>query len=70
MEKLTGEEKPDRNRQESQIGQAETGRGKKGLLPAATILQGHGIEKTRPRGYKTVFMLNSTEHKIFPAHKC
>ena len=23
-----------------------------------------------PRGYKTFFMLNSVEHKIFPAHKC
>ena len=22
------------------------------------------------RGYKTFFMLNSTEHEIFPAHKC
>ena len=25
---------------------------------------------TRPRGYKTFFMLNSVEHEIFPAHKC
>ena len=25
---------------------------------------------TRARGYKTFFMLNSTEHEIFPAHKC
>ena len=24
----------------------------------------------RPRGYKTFFMLNSTEHEFFPAHKC
>ena len=24
----------------------------------------------RARGYKTVFMLNSIEHEIFPAHKC
>ena len=24
---------------------------------------------TRPRGYKTFFMLNSVEHEIFPAHK-
>ena len=23
-----------------------------------------------PRGYKTFFMLISTEHEIFPAHKC
>ena len=28
------------------------------------------IIATRPRGYKTFFMLNSTEHGIFPAHKC
>ena len=26
--------------------------------------------KTRPRGYKFFFMLNSTEHEIIPAHKC
>ena len=25
---------------------------------------------SRPRGYKTFFMLNSTEHEIFPAHEC
>ena len=25
---------------------------------------------TRPLGYKTFFMLNSAEHKIYPAHKC
>ena len=24
----------------------------------------------RPQGYKTFFMLNSAEHKIYPAHKC
>ena len=23
-----------------------------------------------PRDYKSFFMLNSTEHEIFPAHKC
>ena len=26
--------------------------------------------KTRLRGYKTFFMLNSIEHEIFPVHKC
>ena len=26
--------------------------------------------KTWPRGYKTFFVLNSDEHKIYPAHKC
>ena len=25
---------------------------------------------TRPRGYKTFFMLNSIKHEIFPAHIC
>ena len=25
---------------------------------------------TWPRGYKTFFMLNSAETKIYPAHKC
>ena len=25
--------------------------------------------KSRPRGYKTFFMLNSTEHEILNAHK-
>ena len=25
---------------------------------------------TRPQGYKTFSMLNSAEHKIYPAHKC
>ena len=28
------------------------------------------ISDTWPRGYKTFFMLNSTEHEIFPAHQC
>ena len=27
------------------------------------------ILQTRPQGYKTFFMLNSTEHLIFHAHK-
>ena len=26
--------------------------------------------KTRPRGYKTFFMLNLAEHEIYLAHKC
>ena len=25
---------------------------------------------SRPRGYKTFFMLTSPEHEIYPAHKC
>ena len=28
------------------------------------------LEVNRPQGYKAFFMLNSTEHEIFPAHKC
>ena len=24
----------------------------------------------RPRGYKLFFMLNLTEHEIYPAHRC
>ena len=27
-------------------------------------------QQTWPQGYETFFMLNSVEHKIFPAHKC
>ena len=26
-------------------------------------------KENKPRGYKTFFMLNSTEHEFFPAHK-
>ena len=28
------------------------------------------LDTKRARGYKTFFMLNSAEHKIYPAHKC
>ena len=31
---------------------------------------GSGHKKTWPRGYKHFFMPNSTEHEIYPAHKC
>ena len=27
-------------------------------------------ESSRLQGYKTLFMLNSAENEIFPAHKC
>ena len=27
-------------------------------------------DRTRSQGYKTFFMLNSTEHEIFPTQKC
>ena len=32
--------------------------------------QFYHLGESRPRGYKTFFMLNSVEHEIFPAHKC
>ena len=25
---------------------------------------------TKPRGYKTIFILNSAEHETYPTHKC
>ena len=28
------------------------------------------LNQNWPQDYKTIFMLNSTEHEIFPAHKC
>ena len=34
------------------------------------ILRSVRLFVTRPRVYKTFSMLNSTEHEIFPAHKC
>ena len=42
------------------------------LLPLIfkRILVFHERTKTRARGSKTFFMLNSTEHEIFHAHKC
>ena len=30
----------------------------------------HQTERNWPRGYKTFFMLNSSEHEIFPALNC
>ena len=30
----------------------------------------HHASQNWPRGYKTFFMLNSTQHEIFPAHNC
>ena len=36
-------------------------------LPDPSLLRNR---TPRPRGYKTFFMHNSTEHEIFPAHKC
>ena len=34
------------------------------------VVINHVIKRSRPRGYKTLFMLNSAETKIYPAHKC
>ena len=45
----------------------------KGIIPKMEFpLKGKNflLEETRPQGYKTFFMLNSTEHEFFPAHKC
>ena len=39
------------------------------LLPSSVAVQ-PGLCQTLPRGYKTFFMLNSTELEIYPAHKC
>ena len=38
--------------------------------PNPILLPCHHAKKTRSRGYKTLFLLNSAEHKIYPAHKC
>ena len=27
-------------------------------------------KETLSQGYKTIFMLNTTEHEIYPPHKC
>ena len=40
------------------------------FLRSAYLSKRDRFHKIRPRGYKTFFMLNSTEHEIFPAHKC
>ena len=38
------------------------------FLPTSTS-DCHGRTKTRPRGYKTFFILNSAEHEILDTHK-
>ena len=43
-----------------------------GLTPVLLSKSNHGElwwSVARPRGYKNFFMLNSTEHDFFPAHK-
>ena len=32
--------------------------------------QTHETSLLRPRGYKTILMLNSTKNEIYPANKC
>ena len=39
-------------------------------LVAVDPWEPYPIRLNWPRGYKTFFMLNSTEHEFFPAHKC
>ena len=35
-----------------------------------SVESAHLHRLTLPRGYKTFFILNSAEHKIYSAHKC
>ena len=41
-------------------------------LCVVMVFPGHAhlLVATWSRGYKTLFMLNSAEHEIYPAHKC
>ena len=41
-------------------------------FPVCPLVKLHRLNKmaTRPQGYKTFFMLISTEHEIYPVHKC
>ena len=40
------------------------------MTPEIIFLLGFQSDtQTRPRGYKTFFMLNSAEHKFYTAHK-
>ena len=41
-----------------------------GKLSCFSVIFYKEDQLSRPRGYKTFFMLNSVEHEIFPAHKC
>ena len=46
------------------------------LFPASPVFRMRALTSRwvgtmiRAQGYKTFFMLNSTEHEIFPVHKC
>ena len=40
------------------------------IVAVLPLLSGIAYNRSRPRGYKTFFMVNSTEHEIFPAYKC
>ena len=51
-------------------GRCVCGRGGGENMADFLCLKENPFTLTRPRGYKTFFMLNSVEHEIFPAHKC
>ena len=36
----------------------------------SSLLKPMALSKNSSGGYKTFFVLNSTEHEIYPAHKC
>ena len=40
------------------------------FTPLKGAKQDYPDKNTRPKGYKTFFMLSSAETKIYPAHKC
>ena len=46
----------------------------KNCLMEKVLMSSHNIVWLRivtwPRDYKTFFILNSSEHEIYPAHKC
>ena len=39
-------------------------------MKAKTVTPDQTVTVVRPRGYKTISMLNSAEHEINFAHKC
>ena len=40
------------------------------FLKAVPLFFVYNEWRTRPRGYKKIFKLNSTEHEIYHSHKC
>ena len=41
-----------------------------GIYHSVHSSYGPSRKETLPRGYKTLFILNSTEHEVYHAHKC